>query len=151
MFINIFNFFISLVIRYYEIGGKNPQEIKYSIDSWNGNFFIHTNLNAEDFKICICKHENIENWKDYIPASNGVLIGGFILLNKWMIRSEVRDALSRLYIRNLNTNTEENLVITNEKVISSGISLMKKNRDTNEIYVAYHSPKTPGNSYTYNV
>ena len=130
---------------------KREKEIKYSIDSWNGNFFIHTNLNAEDFKICICKHENIENWKDYIPASNGVLIGGFILLNKWMIRSEVRDALSRLYIRNLNTNTEENLVITNEKVISSGISLMKKNRDTNEIYVAYHSPKTPGNSYTYNV
>ena len=130
---------------------KREKEIKYSVDSWNGNFFIHTNLNAEDFKICICKNENIENWEDYIPASNGVLIGSFILLNNWMIRSEVRDALSKLYIRNLNTNSEENLVITDEKVISSSVSLMKKNRATNEIYVAYHSPKTPGNSYTYNV
>ena len=130
---------------------KREKEIRYSVDSWNGNFFIHTNLNAEDFKICICKNENIENWEDYIPASNGVLIGSFILLNNWMIRSEVRDALSKLYIRNLNTNSEENLVITDEKVISSSVSLMKKNRATNEIYVAYHSPKTPGNSYTYNV
>jgi hypothetical protein len=35
-----------------------------------------------------------------------------------MIRSELRDALSKLYVRNLNTNKEEELVITDEKVIS---------------------------------
>ena len=56
---------------------KRQKEIRYSIDSWNGNFFIHTNLDAEDFKICMCKHDSIQNWKDYIPATKGVLIGGF--------------------------------------------------------------------------
>ena len=59
---------------------KRQKEIKYSVDSWKGNFYIHTNLDAEDYKICKCKHENIRKWKDYIPATKGVLIGGFNLL-----------------------------------------------------------------------
>ena len=130
---------------------KRQKEIIYTVDSWKGNFFIHTNLDAEDFKICICEHKNIENWKDYVPASNGVLIGGFNFLNEWMIRSEVRDALSKLYIRNLNKNSEEELIITEEKVISSGASLMQKDRNTNKVYIAYHSPKTPGNTYIYDI
>ncbi len=130
---------------------KRQKEIRYSIDSWKGNFFIHTNLNAEDFKICICKHEKIKNWEDYIPATKGVLIGGFHLLNEWMVRSEVRDALSRLYLKNLNTNIEEEIIITEEKVISSGASLMQKDRNTNKIYISYNSPKTPGNTYIYDI
>ena len=130
---------------------KRQKEIRYSIDSWNGNFFIHTNLDAEDFKICMCKHDSIQNWKDYIPATKGVLIGGFNLLNEWMIRSEVRDALSKLYVRNLNIDSEEELIITEEKVISSGTSLIQKDRNTNKIYVAYHSPRTPGYTYIYDI
>ena len=130
---------------------KRQKEIRYSIDSWKGNFFIHTNLDAVDFKICICKHKNIKNWKEYVPATNGVLIGSFHLLNKWMIRSEIRDALSRLYVRNLNTNSEEEIIITDEKVVSPGSSLMQKDRNTNKIYVAYNSPKTPGNTYVYDI
>ena len=86
-----------------------------------------------------------------IPATNGVLVGWFELLNEWMIRSELRDALSKIYIRNLNTNKEEELFITEEKVISIGSSLMQKDRNTNKIYIAYHSPKTPGKSYIYDI
>ena len=130
---------------------KRQKEIKYSIDSFKGNFYIHTNLEAEDFKICICKNEDIQSWKEYIPATKDVLIGGFYLLNKWMIRSEVRNALSKIYIRNLNTNSEEELIVTEEKVISPAASLMQKDRKTNKIYVAYHSPKTPGNTYIYDI
>jgi len=130
---------------------KRQKEIKYSVDSWKDNFYIHTNLDAEDYKICKCKHENIKKWEDFIPATKGVLIGSFDLLNEWMIRSELRDALSKLYVRNLNTNKEEELVITDEKVISLGASLVQKDRNTNKVYIAYHSPKTPGKSYIYNI
>ena len=96
-------------------------------------------------------YENINEWKEYIPATSGVLIGGFTLLNDWMVRSEVRNALSKLYVRNLSTNKEEELTITDEKVITPGSSLMQKNRNTNKLYVAYHSPKTPGKSYIYDI
>jgi len=59
--------------------------------------------------------------------------------------------LAKLYIKNLKTNKEEELVITNEKVITPGTSLMQKNRNTNKLYIAYTSPKTPGKSYIYDI
>ena len=130
---------------------KRQKEIIYSVDSWKSDFFIHTNLNAEDFKICICKHNNINKWHDYVKAASGVLIGGCSFLNDWIIRSEVRDALSKIYIRNLKTSVEEELVVTEEKVISPGVAQMQKDRDTNKIYVAYHSPKDPGKTYIYDI
>jgi len=130
---------------------KRQKEIKYSIDSWKEDFFIHTNLNAEDFKICKCSHSDIDKWQDYIPTTKGVLVGGFEILNEWMVRSEVRDALSKLYVRNLKTNKEEELTITDEKVITPGATLMQKNRNTNKLYIAYNSPKTPGKSYIYDI
>ena len=47
-----------------------------------------------------------------------VLIGGFSLLNNWMIRSEIVDALPKLFIRNLKNNKEEELIISDDEVIS---------------------------------
>ena len=65
----------------------------------------------------------VKHWEDFIPAKEGTLIGGLIFLKDWIIRSEVSDALSKIYVRNIKTNKEEELNITDEKVISPGISL----------------------------
>ena len=35
------------------------------------------------------------DWKDFIPAKNGVLIGGLTFLKNWIIRSEVSDAFAK--------------------------------------------------------
>ena len=130
---------------------KRENGVEYSLDSWNGYFWIHTNKDAKDFKICRCKNENINKWEEYIPAKNEVLIGSFHLLNNWMIRSEVVDALPKLFIRNLKNNNEEELVVSEEEVISPGVSLMQKNRNTNVLRVGYDSPKTPSRVYEYNI
>ena len=130
---------------------KRQPKIQYSIDSWQNNFYIHTNLEAKDFKICKCKHENIAVWEDYVPAKDEVLIGSYALLNDWMIRSEIQDALPKLFVRNLRTDKEEELIITNEKVISPGVSLIQKDRNTDKLYIGYNSPKTPGKTYLYDI
>ena len=65
---------------------KRKEGVEYSIDSWNGYFWMHTNQDAKDFKISRCKHDELNNWKDFVPAKEEVLIGGFVLLNDWMIR-----------------------------------------------------------------
>jgi len=130
---------------------KRESGIEYSLDSWNGYFWIHTNKEAKDFKICRCKNESIDKWEEYIPAKNEVLIGGFFLLNNWMIRSEVVDALPKLLVRNLKNNKEEELIISDEEVISPGISLMQKDRNTDTLRIAYESPKTPARIYKYNI
>ena len=130
---------------------KREDGIEYSLDSWNGYFWIHTNKEAKDFKVCRCKNDNINNWEEYIPAKDEVLIGGFTLLNDWMIRSETVDAINKIFIKNLKTNLEEELIISDEEIISPGVSLMQKDRNTNVVRIGYESPKTPSRIYEYDI
>ncbi len=130
---------------------KREIGVEYLVDSWNGYFWIHTNKNAKDFKICRSRNDAYEKWEEYIPAKNEVLVGGFYLLNDWMVRSEIEDALPKLLVRNLKTNEEEEIVISEEKVISPGVSLMQKDRDTCVLRIGYDSPKTPSRIFEYNV
>jgi len=130
---------------------KREEGVEYSLDSWGGYFWMHTNQNAKDFKILRCKHDDINKWEDYIPAKEEILIGGFIFLNNWMLRSEKVDAIPKLFIRDLKTNKEEELKISDEEIISPGMSLMQKDRNTDVIRISYESPKTPTRTYEYNV
>ena len=130
---------------------KAKEGIIYSVNSWNKNFYIHTNDKAEDFKICKCSHNNIIIWEEVIPAKAEVLVGGFTMLNNWMIRSETINALPKLFVRNLNNNNEEELIFNNETVYSPSISLKQRDRNTDSIYISYNSPKTPERVYSYNL
>jgi oligopeptidase B len=130
---------------------KREPGVQYSINSWNNFFWMNTNKDAEDFKVSRCSHKNINSWEDFIPAKEGTLIGGLTFLKDWIIRSEVSDALSKIYIRNIKTNKEEELNITEEKVISPGISLKQKDKNTDIIRIGYDSPKTPSRTFEYNI
>ncbi len=130
---------------------KRKDKIRYSIDSWQNYFYLHTNKNAPDFKICRCKHENPNDIKEFIPAKNEVLIGGFIFLEEWMIRDEISNALPKLFVKNLNDNKEEELIFSDEIVYSPGVSEMQKDRKTDNLYLSYSSPKTNARTYIYNL
>ena len=130
---------------------KREDGVEYSINSWAGFFWMNTNKDAEDFKVAKCSHENINQWEDFIPAKPGTLVGGLTFLNDWIIRSETSNALSKIYVRDFKNNKEEELVITEEKVISPGISLMQKNKNTDLIRIGYESPKTPSRIFEYNL
>ena len=77
---------------------ERKKGIIYSVNSWDGYFYNHTNENAEDFKIERCKDLSSQNWKTFIPAKDEVLIGGLVFLKDWIIRSETSNALSKLII-----------------------------------------------------
>ena len=130
---------------------KRKRGIIYSISSWDNYFYCHTNEDAEDFKIDRCNDLSNQNWETYIAAKNEVLIGGLVFLNDWIIRSEKSNALGKLYLRNIKTNLEEELVFSDEKVIVPGISLIQRDRNTDQVYLSYSSPKTPGKTYLYNL
>ena len=130
---------------------KREEGVQYSINSWSGYFWMTTNKNAEDFKIMRCLHDEIGSWEEFIPAKSGTLIGSLTFLNNWIIRSEVSNALSKIYVRNIKTNKEKELKISEEQVISPGISLIQKNRDTDLIRIIYESPKTPSRIFEYNL
>ena len=130
---------------------KRKRGIIYSISSWNNYFYCHTNEDAEDFKIERCSDLSKQNWEVYINAKDEVLIGGLIFLNGWIIRSEKSNALGKLYLRDIKTNLEEELIFSDEEVIVPGISLTQRDKNTDLVYLSYSSPKTPGKTYLYNL
>ena len=130
---------------------KREKGIIYHVSSWDGKFYNHTNKNAEDFKIDICDSLENQNWKTYLPSKKEVLIHGLTFLKNWIIRGETSNALDKLFVRNISTNIEEELIFSNENVCVPGVSLTQKNRDTDEVYLAYSSPKTPSRVYKFNL
>ena len=130
---------------------KREKGIIYNVNSWDQKFYNHTNKDAEDFKIDICDNLENQNWESFLPGRDGVLIHGLTFLKNWIIRGETSDALDKLFVRNTSTNIEEELIFSDEKVYVPGVSLTQKNRDTNDVYLAYSSPKTPSRVYKYNL
>ncbi len=145
---------------YFGIDEENPKPklikerkkgVIYSVNSWDGYFYNHTNEQAEDFKIEVCNDLSNQNWKSFIPAKDEVLIGGLVFLKEWIIRSETSNALSKLIIRNPKTGEEKDLNFVNERVIVPGISLKQRDKNTDEVYLSYSSPKTPSKVFLYNL
>ena len=130
---------------------KRKKGIIYSLNSWDNYFYCHTNENAEDFKIERCKDLLNQNWEIYIAPKNEVLIGGLTFLNNWVIRAEKSNALGKLFVKNINSEIEEELNFSDEKVIVPGVSLIQRDKNTDYVYLSYSSPKTPGKTYLYNL
>jgi oligopeptidase B len=130
---------------------ERKKGILYSVNSWNGKFYNHTNENAEDFKIDVTQNLEKQDWKTFIAAKEEVLIGGLTFLNNWIIRSETSNALDKLFVRNYKTGKEEELIFSNENVYVPGISLVQRDKNTDKIYLGYSSPKTQSRVYSYNL
>ncbi len=145
---------------YFGIDEKKPKPkliqqrkkgIIYSVNSWGGNFYMHTNEDAEDFKILISNNIESKIWETYIPSQSETMIGNLTFLNNWQIRSELKNALDKIYVKNLKTNKEEEIIFTEEAVYDSSVSLLQRDRNTDDIYISYSTPKTPSRTFIYNL
>ncbi len=130
---------------------KREKDVRYSIDSWKEYFYVHTNKDARDYKVLRCKVDDINNLKEFIPSKKETVIGGFEFLDNYILRSEKSDAIQKIYVRNIKTNIEEEIKISNEPIGSPGISLMQKDTNTSKIRVSWESLATPGKIYEYDI
>ena len=137
--------------HYFSVNEKNPtpklikqrkKGVLYSINSWDGFFYNHTNEDAEDFKIEKCNNLSDQNWEIFIPPKDEVLIGGLFFLNNWIIRSEQSNALEKIFVKNVKTNIEEEIKFVDERVIVPGVSLIQRDKNTDLVRLSYSSPKT---------
>ena len=130
---------------------KREVDVRYSLDSWKGYFYIHTNEDARDYKILKCKIDNISKLEEFISSKKETVIGGLEFLDNFMIRSEKSDAISRLFVRNIKTNQEEEIKISEESIGCPGFSLMQRDKNTSKIRVSWESMATPGKIYEYDI
>ena len=130
---------------------KREKDVRYSIDSWKEYFYVHTNKGARDYKVLRCKKNNIQEFEEFIPSKKETVIGDLDFLDDFIIRGEKSDAIPKLFIRNIKTNKEEEIKISNEPIGSPGTSIMQRNRNTSKIWVSWESMATPGKVYEYDI
>ena len=130
---------------------KREKGIIYSVSSWGDYFYIHTNKDAEDFKIERSKSLESNEWEVFIPSKDESMIGGLTFLNNWIIRSELTNALDKIFVRDIKSNKEEELIFSDEEVYDASISHTQKDRNTDLIYISYSTPKTQSRTYLYNL
>ena len=130
---------------------QRKKDVRYSIDSWKGHFYIHTNEDARDYKILRCKVDSINNLEVFIPSKKETVVGSLDFLDNYIIRGEKTDAIPKLLIRNIKTNEEEEIKISDEAIGVPGVSLMQKDTNTTKIRVHWESMATPGKIYDYDI
>ena len=130
---------------------KRERDVKYSIDSWKGYFYIHTNKKARDYKILRCKHDDVENQIEFVPPKKGTIVGDLEFLDDFIIRGEKSNAIMKIFVRKISNNFEKEIKISNEPIGIPGISLIQKDSNTSKIRIGWESLKTPSRVYEYDI
>ena len=87
------------------------KDVLYNVTPLADRFLIHTNDNARNFKIMAAPLDKPgkENWKEYIPHREDVLIEGVDEFANYLAISERKNGLTNLAIRNLKDNSQHYL------------------------------------------
>ena len=131
----------------------HPRErgLEYRIYHYKDQFYVQTNLNAQNFCLMTCPESNTakENWKTLIAPRENTLIEYIETFEDHLMICERTDGLLQLRIIDLKTN-KEHYVPTNDEtyVIQSAANFELK---TNKLRYWYSSLTTPGTTYEYDM
>lgn len=131
-----------------------PREVnhEYSIDHINDKFFIRTNTGeATNFKLMVAPENNfsLNNWEDYIPHRDDVLLQGYTLFDDYIAVSERINALNNIRIINFNSD-EDYYIDFDEEVYSARISVNEV-PESDVLRYTYTSLTTPSSTFDFNM
>ena len=125
---------------------------EYDVSHHGDRLIILTNAGgAEDFRIVETPlaSPGREHWVDVVPHRPGVLIAGFEVYARWLVRLERENALPRIVVRDL-ASGEEHAIAFEEEAYSLGLSGGYE-FDTDTLRFTYSSMTTPEHVYDYDM
>lgn len=125
---------------------------EYSADFDNGEFYIITNKNAENFKVVKAPAGDPSegNWTDYIPYNPAVKIDDIDFFKDYAVVSEVENGLEYLRVLDRKTKRAPVRVPTEESVYTMGLAFNPE-YDTGNIRYRYSSMITPQSTYEFDL
>jgi oligopeptidase B len=130
---------------------EREKDLEYSIDHFGDHFYVLTNWNASNFKLMKTPigATSKDNWIDVIPHRDDVLLSGFTLFNKFLVVSEVSNALPALRIIP-HDGKSEHYISFEEQAFTARVSTNRE-FDTNILRFSYSSMTTPNSVFDYNM
>jgi oligopeptidase B len=124
--------------------------LSYEVDHWNDRLLIRANLDgAEDYKLVTAPIEApaAENWRDFVPHRPGVTILDHRVHARHIVRTERRNALVRIVVREIAGGTEHEVEIADPVYslrLEPGCDF-----DTDTLRFTVSTPIRPNETYDY--
>ena len=131
---------------------KRDPNTEYDVSHHGDRLIILTNADgAEDFKIVEAPiaSPGRAHWVDLVPHRPGVLIVGFVVYARWLVRLERENALPRIVVRDLESD-EEHTIAFEEEAYSLGLAGGYE-FETDTLRFTYSSMTTPEHVFDYDM
>jgi oligopeptidase B len=126
------------------------ENLEYSATFDNGEFFITTNKDAENFRVVRASLDDPseKNWKDYIPHNPAVKIEGITFFKDYAVVSELENGLEYIRVMDLKTRRAPVRIETPETVYTMSLT---SNFEYDMPFVRYNyaSMITPNSTYEF--
>lgn len=125
---------------------------EHSADFDNGEFYITTNKDAENFKVMRAplSDPSEANWKDFIPHNPAIKVDGISFFKDYAVVSELEKGLEYIRVMDRKTRRADMRIPTDESVYTMGLA---GNPEYNTPYVRYNysSMITPNSTYEFDL
>ncbi|HXH70907.1 MAG TPA: S9 family peptidase [Pyrinomonadaceae bacterium] len=123
---------------------------EYAVDFYNGEFYITTNKNAENFRVSRAplSDPSEKNWKDFIRHNPAIKIEGVDFFKDYAIVTEHENGLEYLKVMDLKTKRATTRIATPESVYTTSLSVNPE-FETPVVRYNYASMITPNSTYEY--
>lgn len=120
---------------------------EHSVDFDNGEFYITTNKDAENFKVmrAPASDPSEKNWKDFIAHNPAVKVDGVSFFKDYAVVSELENGLEYLRVMDRKTRRADIRIPTDEPVYTLGLS-GNPEYDTPSVRYNYSSMVTPNST-----
>jgi oligopeptidase B len=135
----------------FQIVQPREKDHEYSVDHYKDKFYIHTNLDAKNFRLMETPVDKTtkENWKEVIPHRDDVLLQGFEVFKNYLVLSERKNGLAQIRVIQWTDGTEHYLDF-GEPAYLAYIST-NPDFDTDLLRYGYTSLTTPNSTYDYDM
>ena len=127
------------------------KDVLYEVDADDNAFFITTNKDALNFKLMKTPltKTGVENWKEFIPHRNNVLLQKVILYKDYIILSEKKDALDQ--IRIINKKTGKDNYLRFDEPVYTALPTSANEYKSQVLRFNFTSLTTPSSVFDYNL
>lgn len=135
----------------FQLFQARAKDYEYSIDHYEGNFYIVTNYQAKNFRLMKTpiNKTTIENWTEIIPHRSDVLLEDIEIFKNYLVVEERKNGLTQIRVINQTDNTEHYLDF-GEPTYSSYVAT-NLDFDTETLRYGYTSLTTPNSIFDYNL
>ncbi len=135
----------------FRIFQKREDKHEYSIDHFGDKFYVHTNLDAKNFRLMETSElaTTKENWTEIIPNRSDVLLEGMDIFKDYLVLSERINGISQIRIKPWAGTAEHYIDFGQEAFMAS--TSTNYVLDTDLVRVGFTSMTTPNSYFDYNM